>query len=68
MQHLRKYDLLPSDLNQEVLDPIFMPFKPCFKPSMIQGNRRWWSRWDGVFFIWGICYLSSRHDESRFGS
>jgi len=27
--------LLPSDLNQEGLDPIFTPFEPRFKPSMV---------------------------------
>jgi len=43
--------LLPIDLNQEGLNSIFLSFKPYFKPSMIQGIGKGWSKWGETFII-----------------
>jgi len=34
-----------------VTSAIVMPLEPNFKPFMIQGIGRGWSRWGGVFII-----------------
>jgi len=55
VNHLRKDDLLPIDINQEGLNFVFMAFKPYLKPSLIHGILIRWSRWGGAFIISGGC-------------
>jgi len=59
--NIRDDDLLHGDLNQESLDLIFIPFEPSFKPSMVQGNGKGWSRWSAIFLIKRGCSLFARH-------